>query len=69
MGRPAKYKSIEEKRKNAVIYSRKYKEKLFNIENNITEWCEICNASILVDPFKKHRCVFITTTNEKIIFD
>jgi hypothetical protein len=69
MGRPRVYTSDAQRKAKAIQYARLYKEKQWNILHNIVEYCEICDKHLVVDPFKEHRCVFITTTNERIIFD
>ena len=69
MGRPSNNLTLEQKRERARQYSRLYKIKVFNIKNNITEWCEICNKNILINPIKPHEHWSIRFQKQIITFD
>lgn len=69
MGRPSNNLTVEQKKERSRQYSRLYKIKIFNIKNNITEWCPICKKDIIVNPVKPHEHWSIRYQKEIITFD
>tara|TARA_R100000231_G_scaffold115906_1_gene86341 strand:- start:539 stop:748 length:210 start_codon:yes stop_codon:yes gene_type:complete len=54
MGRKSLCLSAEEKKSRALEYSKKYREKVYNIKNNITFRCDVCDKDIVINPLKEH---------------
>lgn len=69
MGRPSNNLTLEEKKEKSRQYSRLYKIKIFNIKNNITEMCPMCNKEIIVNPLRPHKHWCIRFEKEIITFD
>ena len=55
MGRRSMCLRPEEKKERRRKHMWLYREKLFNIEYNITFFCQLCNKDIIIDPIREHR--------------